>query len=685
MSGMLLVVMGVACKPTKKPAKLKAPDYVLEESASAVASAETPQAVSGNRFEDYFAAFTLDRPNSDWEFLTSEKVGSLLPDATMGMVNQRMSAYVVVITETIKNSSLEKYSDLILAEDSTLGSGEGEVRKGKIGELDALFKETTIAMSGVNFHYDVALVRRGDFYYQILGWVFAEKYALAGNEITGVIQSFLPVVEREPELRAYLDTPDGVGFGWSLQGGVFSHAVFGFRMKTPEACRIMGLSELQNTSEEAIMGIAGGFGEYYQTLSVEKIQESGQMEDSAKLIAESLGGELGERRTVKTGGLDAVEAKVVLADNGDAGVNFEYRVTWFEREGRAFRFLSWWQADDSEAALVLLERSYASLEWLDAGEMAKARSAAVSADPGNSVGLDFALRQGVFLDFGQEFQLTLPKDQIFITNTAATKEGLEARMAFSNLDSGIDGELYTFGLEVEHTAYHEESMNGLDPQTVERKVAGLDFIESFYTSGTDELSYGNLYASVAKGSKCFELWLFGVGASKEDLDKELDQLAKGLEWPEGGLKKLEITKRDFVDNRLGYKLKIPKGWSAKEISMGNVASLGSGALLEKGKTLAMGITAICSPQGVDLDMAARSVFQQPGIIVDGASEKISVGELAGLACKRTSANATLGRTAVTINVWAVKKSETGYICYVIDGTKLSEAEIQDLKDSVSVF
>lgn len=670
---LIALSLGSACDKGKPGAGLKTPDYVIEESATATASEENPQVVRGNTFEDFYYAFTLERPNEDWQFLTGEKAARISPDATMAMMSAKSGAFVMIIAETLGNSSLQDYSDLILSPDSMLGADGDPPAEASLGDLKAIRKETPAMVAGTPFKYRLALTERGGCFYQILGWAMETNYVTAKSEIEAVISSFRPVESREPTLRPNLVTDDANGFGWKIENGIYSNAASGVRIKNTPGCRIMGQAELANVNPNAAAGIAGGLSQFYQLWFMEHGDEA-LAEHQVQALAEELGGNLEQKRQVKVGALDATEA---VLDNVKMGnVSFSYRLSWLVRDGEVFRIMSWWQSEAEQNALKLLDASYESVEWLDETQRRQLALELDKLDPGNSVGADFAMRNKVFYDFAGGYQLQLGGG-VFETTTPSQQQ-LANRLEFTNLATSSYFEINIDQIDIgQHAEHHRNMTENTEAQPVETlTIANMEFLMSSYVSESDGLKFSHIYVSNADRKRVFMMWATSVGESSNELRDELLTVLRGFKRPER-MVTLQRGSQRYTDYRLGYTMDVPSGWKVQSMPMGDADAMGSAVMLEKGQSACTAIV-MCSPAGIDLDLATQGMLGNMGVQFDGDKEKDSQGVLAGLPANRKTLVGRMGNKAVTIYIWTAKRAHSGYILFIIDDESMGAKKAEEM-------
>ncbi len=638
-------------------------DFAIEESALP-ASEENPQVVGGDRFEDFHYAFTIDRPTPSWQFFTTEKAAAINPDAAMAMTKPGFG-FVAVIAEPY-DGDLAAYRDL-LSDNGSLPTGE--LRATEIGGLPALRGEALLAEAGAQLRYRIALVQRGRFFYRILGWAPEVRWARVEGEIDAVVDSFRPVEGREPTVRASLLSPDSEGFGWWIRDRVYSNAASGVRVRCPEGCRLMGAAELLNMGYSGdCAGIAGGLGELYVIVLSEPMPETAGY-DPAAATATQLGGTLAAPRKVSVGGRAADEYTV-------DGLDIDYRVVATAGDGLSHRVLAWWKPGDRGRALALLDDCYAAIDWLGETEAAELAGRLAKLDPGNATGVDFALRRGRFFDFGNGYELALPGGKIYRTETPATTEGEGPRVRFDDLRGGTGCEVYATALAAgaDHGEYHRGELAHIETEleTGAREVAGREFLVTHYEV-EGEPTFSRAMASTPYGGgadRVIEFWLHLPGAGRRaELDAALEEIAAGLETPGDGVPEIVRGAGTIADRRLGYEVAHPSAWDVEHMAVPGMEAVGSMVSLEQRDVLA-GFLGMCSPYGLQLDVAANGMINSIGVKVDGATMTQSPAKLAGLDAALQQFEGTMGGKRVKLSIWTAQRDNSGYVCFLIDGAKL---------------
>ena len=658
--------------------ELEKPDYIIgEEAGVSEASPENPQVVRGTTFEDYHLAFTIDRPNDSWEFLTSERAATISPDASMAMLSPSDSSYVAVVVETMADVTLKEYSDIIFDPTGILGNPEAsELERTTIGGLPAVTKTIPTLVGGAPFIYRVAIIQNGDFFYQVLGWGLESKFREKGlASVNQIINSFRPAEGRTPELKAYLVTKDSYGPAWRIQDRVYQHAVAGLRLRAPEGTRLMNDIELFNTSPESDLGIADGYGQFYQTWIIENIGGDKDLADELPMVTAEAWGKPGEATPAQVAGITGQTIEI-FADDSKTG--FEGSITAILKGPYLVQFVSWWLPEGQAAADTLRPEIFNNIEAMDDSEITEVREALAELDPNNAVGIDFSCRHNVFSDYLYQFKLTVP-DLCHLQTSATAITDPTNRLEFTSPSgsyfevSGVSIE----GGETEHAEVHGEYSSS-DPAPTSRKIGSTTFLVSPYETIQDGGTVNHVHASTIKGKNVFQIWATSVFADHATLENELTEILKNFERPEN-LRKWKIEKDRIVDHRIGYEIITAPEWSSKNISLGDASALGSFYMMTTSdKKLEVGALGMCSPAGLQMDLATDAMLGSLGIKITPGTETTSADSLAGVDAKKRQVAGQLRGKAVTVTVWTASKANSGYCLFTLDRDNLSDAELKTL-------
>lgn len=661
---------------------------MMAESATA-ASPENPQVVRGDTYEDYYGAFTLNRPHKKWQFLTEEKALEANPDATMVMTSS-LGGFLAVVVETMDGVTLDDYADLILSPTSLLGQGAPRTDE-VIGGQRAIRKAASADIGGTGFEYRAAILQRGDFNYQLIGWGTKMGFSKHAADIEAIMASFRFVEDREPAIRPILTTPDGQGFGWAIRDRVYQSAISGLTLTCPEACRLPGADELREMSEDASLGVIGGLGEFYQTWTVEDGNGGEALRAwQEQQTLEALSGEEAGRREVVIGGMTATE----VAFRGFQGeIPFTYRHASFLREGYLYRIFSWWEgADDAKktAVLPLLEASYEAASWMPEVEREALKATLIASDPGNAVGADFAMRGGIYRDFAADFTLTLPPSGLFETRTLAQGDEISnegaSRLTIDDLERGPYYEIDVMSLDGEtHEEAHGRMLEDLDTGSTDTQTfAGEPFLVTPYrTLLADGVEATSLYLSNATSGMYMGMDVTQMGHDAAALRERVGVMLEGFKREP--VETRHEGEQEITDHRLGYRVRVPSGWTIKPLEIPQIANLGSAVVISHGR-VGCGVVAVCSPLGVDLELAVNGVLNNIGVRLDPTTEKRSKGTLAGLEADHRTVEGRQGLVKTGVHVWTAKRANTGYIVYVIDpGQQVNEANAAKIAKCLSLL
>lgn len=171
----LILAAGVGCNSEKGAS---APGgNGKREAPKVIASPENPQVVNGDLFEDYYGAFTIERPNRSWSMLTRKEVSSNNPAAVMGMESK--AGKILVIIDSAEDITLQA-SKPMGTTSSIRRFGHRRIRQG-VGRLDrsTLSISRPLRRSWASRSACVYLLRERNSW--TLDWATRSIFSRAGN------------------------------------------------------------------------------------------------------------------------------------------------------------------------------------------------------------------------------------------------------------------------------------------------------------------------------------------------------------------------------------------------------------------------------------------------------------------------------------------------------------------------
>lgn len=642
----------------------------MPETETVSVSEETSQVVDGNTFEDYFLALKITRPDSTWQFLDQEHAANLVPDASMGMINVQRQGYAALLGERLSDISLEQYIDLITSSGPLSTAKDLKTESIEIDGFPAIETQRQATIEGIDFTYHIVIVKRGDFFYQLIGWSLTNAFHLCESDLRSIANSISFVRDREPQVRSRIFVENDQSFDWKISEGIYSNAAFRFRLTPTENLSMMGQLELTIINEDATAGVANVNDDFHQIYLVEP---KGDMDEDKFLeiiytgISEQMEGKpIPEPTTVNCGG---VTAKQFLFQRVETeGAFFDFTFTLFFHDGFFYRIQSWWPSDTTGLSTDLQKESLTMFEWISDQEVEQLETELASVDSNNAVGLEFCMRNGLFQDFEYGYSLRLP-DGIWQVSTgdSSTFRSEDSRAIFNEARDGVQITLVPEQLDITHAKYHNIlSQNlGIPDSNAARTVKHPD--GDILVSAHNELTNGTPISyrlvTAQRGQRCVQLLMTCLQSLEANLDRRLPEIIEGFSFPEHSIQKVQGGGQVLIDNRLGYKLAVPNAWAQKPTASKEFESVGS-LVVYANNEAGFGVVAICLDSEIDEEILIDAMAKNSGITFDPRTRKESTSTLGSVPAKLVQMSGRINRESVFIKIWIGNRGNTQYVFFV---------------------
>lgn len=671
---------GGASEPDGTAVVPENPDYAVTPTQGESASDTNPQVVNGDTIEDYHYAVSLTRPSAGWQLLKEERATELVPDAFLGMVNVKHQAYAVMIAERLPDVSLEDYLTLITSSGPLATANRQQQRQVTIDGQSGVRLRMEALIEGLPFNYTMQIVRRGDFFYQFVGWALSEKYTQVADEYERLADSLTFAKDRQPQPRSKLSILNDQSHEWVISEGVYSNAAHGFRLVPQPELRLCGRLEIEQMNAMATAAVTSTSGEFYQIYLTEPVGSMPQ-DQFLETVYEGINIEKGvaetpPREPVTIAGVDGelLRYKNLVIE----GAEYDFTVALFFHGNRFFRIESWTSSAHAEQYEPLLQRSYDMLQWLTDDEVAELQQQLRDADVDNAVGPQFSMRNGTFQDFEFGYSVSLPAGYWQVTTgDAATLQNPDARVFFSETSDGVQFLVIPEHLpNFEHEEYHAALLSNFtlpaEPDVVQVEHADGTLLRSSFDTILQQTPIRFELITAKHGDRCVQILGSCLGSLATQLADRTEQIISGFQMPANGLQSEEVQGRTYVDHRLGFRLALPAGWERNEFSMPEIRPIGNMVIYSQDQA-AINAMAMCVDAPFQEDVVIDAIATQMGIDFDVNSRQESQSTLAGLPAKQVVMTGRSGRSKVFFKLWIAHRANSVYM-YMVNGEQGSTHE-----------
>jgi hypothetical protein len=554
---MLLVLScTAACKNEEKQTQ-------LDELAHKVTADSQTDAAAAIVDEDL--RFRLEWPGQGWKMLGREEARRLVPAAFAGALRSP-DVFAAVIVERVPGMSADELTDLTL---SAVGLRDLEIEQRapfRIAGVDGVRVVFRGRLDGNLFHYANIVFTHADHGYQLLGWGVGDfdvavldplwrGFSLQGGEV------------RMPAAKAITDAR---GPGWRIVGGVFESAVSGLRVEPRGEWTLVIGQELAAMNPEAEIGLSSRDGTYLVVVP----ERVGPVAPEAYRVAKLATFE----QTAGALQRDAWQADVLGASSGFAAAHnqgMELLLTTQVVNEIGLQVLGYYPERMRDAGRVELKDALAGFDLL----APEARDAlryelAAAPDTKHEVGSDYSIHRGVFRDFANHLVWTRVPGLWKLTGPRTDPQ---LRLLLEDLERSVRGELRvqpTTATDAE--AWYRERLAQLGSTNTTPKpmsVAGLELLVGELPLDAGGIPLEAVVATALHEGRGLSLSLIGPPGSLTKNASWVAEVQRALAIdPE--LSAVRVSDGQYVDQRLGLAIDLPKGFTHESIPVGGASATG---------------------------------------------------------------------------------------------------------------
>ncbi|MBN1947786.1 MAG: hypothetical protein JW797_19120 [Bradymonadales bacterium] len=534
-------------------------------------SERTDQAIEGDRLVDYGYQFEIRAEGTDWQLLDEEQIRMIVPEAIGGAVTSNGALYLAIVVEQTSNVDLGSAANLLI-EAMPLDNRVVELYSSVTHSgFPAIRFVVNGVVSGLHVRYGTILLERSGYLYQLTCFGMADLTQADGSSFLPCWDSvrLLPA-ERIPGRTGRPTIPETTGVGYRVQQGNYESAANGLSIvPTRPGWRVSIGLELQRGNPEAEVGLAHESPDVYIAFTHEPI--AGQNPDEyAQGVQQAIQQNLGvvsPQRSLSVL-VDQIPLNLQIYDWVAPALTQQTAVGVFFSGEDAYQVSASWAADQSQAVMALLPEAFSQVHLLSTeAREALLQELALQRDPQNTVGPDFNLRNGLYQDF--LYHLTWRKPSPFwkvSTGQDAREYNPIARLVMEEIARGIFGmviveEVGAMPNEQYHSAVLQVTLPvGHESLTRPPTVRSTPYGQVLITPADMDVSgmaLSYLFATTVVGNRGVQLLLWGYPGNVEAGQAELWAAIDGLTIMQAPLLPAETSPAEYIDRRLGFKVRRP--------------------------------------------------------------------------------------------------------------------------------
>ena len=624
--------------------------------------ARADQTTTAEAIVDVDYGFRLDRPGPGWRLFGEADVSRMSPDALAGAATR--GAWGAVIVERWAGDDEKGFARVVVENAPVEGKEIVAVEDVEYAGRKAVRTEFTGRAAGFTMRWvNLAFLHAGHAY-QVVGWTNARPEPGAAAGLAQFQASFhlLPgAVRGRPQKAA---SPDATGPGWTLRGGVFSSASYGFRVTPPAGWRVVVGTELRRMNANAEVGLLRTQPEAYVILIPERVAGADPAAFAARLrgaFAQANRRKAADDAPVRVGdvrlGLTAYGHPDIPSLSLRHGIGFHgdlaLQVLAWGPDTFEAKQPGWW--NDVLAGFAFLGPVEAAA--LD-------REIAASLAPARAFGPTHSLRGDLLRDYAGGFTWKRPSTAWIVEAGAAARERApDASLYVENRARGLFGLVLVEETDLGPVAFHDavvraSTEEGAPPPAAKPiRLGDLDGYSSTVDLEDPPMRYR--HTTLVRRGRAVRLAIWGLPGNMAAAEADVRAAIGGLRFPAGGLGPPTSREGDlWRDERAGYLLRAPgPEWRFDDVTPKELAPIGSLVQLSFGPHAVVGMAIGQIPGERGPDAIAKFLMDIAGSYITGARPMdlpASTGTLSGRPCLRFA--------------WDTGRTQVHAFALVLDGT-----------------
>ncbi len=516
--------------------------------------------------------FRLARPGARWELMDEAEAGTVVAQALAGARGPGGCVGVVVANRK-PGSDAEEIARLFA---ESVGLRDRVVEAVEPTDVDGVAGYRSIVRGmtqGTSFRFVNAVCVRGEWLHVLVAWGPAEIVRPDGSGL----KRFFDAVELLP-----VEQSPQAGIGWRVCDGAFESAAAALRVRPPSpSWRTVTGRELEAMNPAAHVAFEHDGPEAYVLLIVEPAPTASEGREAfVELVAGAIAGERLGTTTASVGGARTELARYAL--EVPAPVEMLHGATF--AGGRCYQVMGWWTVEGGDAGEKAVGELLRTIEMLDAEATARLTSELIAAPDGqNAIGPDWALRDGVYLDFRYGLWWRRPAGFWQLgTGAEAAAEDERARLVMFDEQRGIAAALVAADAgELDACAHHDAAAAELrellgielgDPTSAE-----INDVPGFVSAGEstwDGVTMSHRLLTLVLAGRAIQLRVIGLPHVLEEHADVVGAVFGGLYL--GELAPVEQDGSRYIDRRLGFAVAPPAGHEHADhtpVELGDVGAM----------------------------------------------------------------------------------------------------------------
>jgi hypothetical protein len=503
--------------------------------------------------------FRLSWPGKGFKLLGEQEAKRITPDSVAGLMDDK-GCLGIVIAESFPGADLAVVTQSLVDQMPLDPKHVRSLGPRSFFGLDGMHYLVEGRINGADARYENALVKRGDYLYQVQSMTIGSRAPGCFDTVVGAF-SFLEGEATGRKLDATLHAQTRAGF--RVRDRRLENASHKLAFDVPESVRLAVADDVAKYDADAAFVAL----DMHTTVAVGRsVLASGDASAfGAALVA------AWEAGLAATPSSDA--PSVALGDGRSIAIRripgppgFETLAGHWVHEGDAYWVRAWHPASKSAEGAASVARMLTGVRCLERGEADRLAAELPRVDDFVGLHEHAVLRAGRYVDFEDAYTLRIPEGP-WLTSTEVAAFGYEraAKLLLRRADLGFVAALMEDDATSGDSLLRAQiaSLSRLDPtairfETIPGGPPGTELRRADVQLATGAVGRYQIETRSHRGKR-LHLFVFGLAQNLERAASELAELSRGLELSPAPPAEVDWNPPTLTDRRFAFELGLPAG------------------------------------------------------------------------------------------------------------------------------
>lgn len=515
--------------------------------------------------------FRLSWPGKGFKLLGEQEAKRITPDSVAGLMDDK-GCLGIVIAESFPGADLATVTQSLVDQMPLDPKHVRSLGPRSFFGLDGMHYLVEGRINGTEARYENALVKRGDYVYQVQSMTLAARAPGCFDTVVGAF-SFLEGEATGRKLDATLHAQERAGF--RVRARRFESAAHRLSFEVPEGVRLAVADDVARYDADAAFVAL----DTHTTLAVGRavIAAGDPQAFGAALVGAWEAGLAGEPSS-DTASVTLGDGRSIALRRIPGPPGFESIAGHWVHEGDAYWLRAWHPASKSAEGAAAARAMLSKLRCLERAEADRLAAELPRVDDNLRLQDHAALRGGRYVDFEDAYTLRIPEGP-WLTSTEVAGFGYDAsaKLLLRRADLGFVVALMEDEASSGDALVRAQiaSLSRIEPTSIEMEMlppstAGVELRRAHVQLATGAVGRYQIETRTHRGKR-LHLFVFGLAHNLERAAGELAELSRGLELAPPPPAEVDWNGTRLSDRRFGFELDLPAGsWTmeAKTTDLG---------------------------------------------------------------------------------------------------------------------